>query len=328
VTPSGRVRPRSLRSGPSLEKVIADVELAEELARRAYDADLVVAHHVEAAAIAHALRLPRWVFVAHTALAPELPTYLPRLMAGIASRLGHRLDRRLASAAPWLAAISPGVASSIGALAGREVDVLPVPIDPIEARIERANARAALGLGGDDVVVLYAGNLDRYQGLPMLVDAMMELRATRSRARLLIASESDPRELIELLRRRGVVHATAPLETELDRARAHAAADVAVVPRGTAGGAPIKLLDAVARGTPVVATRRAMSGASFPGVRIVDDDSIALAHGLRASIDAAGGAANARAHLLRAHSPGAFVDAFDRLIARPPYRSRDADLEE
>src|SRR5258706_13064725 len=79
-TTRGHVRPRSLRSGPSLEKIAADVELALALREQARDADVVIAHHVEAAAVAHAMRLPRWIFVAHTTLGPELPTYLPRVL--------------------------------------------------------------------------------------------------------------------------------------------------------------------------------------------------------------------------------------------------------
>jgi glycosyltransferase involved in cell wall biosynthesis len=325
LTPGGGAT-RSLRSGPSIEKIVADVALAEELARRAHDAKLVVAHHVEAAAIARALDLPRWVFVAHTVLAPELPTYLPRAMSRVASRLGHALDRRLATHAPWVAAISPGVAASMRELGDRDVDVLPVPIAPVAPTTTRSNARDALGIDASDSVVLYAGNLDRYQGLSVLVDAVFELRVSRPRARLLVATESNPRELIDVLERRRVPHTIASLRDETDRARVHAAADVAAVTRGTPGGFPIKLLDAVARDTPVVAMRRAMSGASFPGVHVVADDAIALARGLRLAIDATHDVSAARAQLVRAHHPARFIDAIDALVARDPFRSANADL--
>ncbi len=54
---------------------------------------------------------------------------------------------------------------------------------------------------------------------------------------------------------------------------AHAASDVAWVPRRTEGGLPIKMLDAFARDLPVVAMRRATAGLPLRGVcRVVSDD--------------------------------------------------------
>ena len=324
----GMVRPRSLRSGPSLEKLAADVELAIALRGYARGADVVIAHHVEAASIAHALGLPRWVFVAHTTLGPELPTYLPRALAPIASKAGRTLDRWLASVAPALAAISPHVATSLLEVADREAVVLPVPMDPITATVSRTEARAALGVAQGDEVVLYAGNLDAYQGLPVLVDALTELRASRPRARILVASQSDTRELRGYLERRGHRAYFAPLGAEVDRARAHAAADVAVVTRGTSGGFPIKLLDAVARDVPVVAMRRAMSGSELAGVCVCDDDAVSLARGLRGALTDAHASrdarALARAALVQHHCPDAFVQALDRAIERTSAPSKRA----
>ncbi len=323
----GPIQPRSLRSGPSLEKLVADASLARALRAQAREADVVVAHHVEAAAIALALRLPRWVFVAHTTLGPELPTYLPRALGPIASRAGRALDRRLARAAPGLAAISTHVARELEALAARQAVVLPVPIPAPVLRLERADARARLGLGQDDEVVLYAGNLDRYQGLPVLVDALGALRASRPRARLLVATESDPATLRDALERSCVPARFAPLATEHDRAAAHAAADVAVVTRGTPGGLPIKLLDAIAREVPVVAMRRALSGMDTPGVCVTDDDARAVARGLGAALDASladreVSRALALRHLTSHHDAASFGRALDIAVHQTHVRAR------
>lgn len=323
----GIVRPRSLRSGPSLEKIAADVELAIALRRHARDAEVVVAHHVEAAAIAHALRLPRWIFVAHTSLGPELPTYLPRALGPLASRAGRGLDRWLASAAPAVAAISKNVARDLAELTSREATVLPVPIArPSSPAPRRAGARETLGLAADDEVVLYAGNLDAYQGLEVLVDAFAELRATRPRARMLVASESRRDDLRARFALRGVTPSFISLASEHDRARAHAAADVAVVTRGAPGGFPIKLLDAIAREVSIVAMRRALSGEEVPGVRVTADDSMSLARGLRASLGAPeterrAHLAAASAHLARAHGAASFVRALDTAVAGLMLRS-------
>lgn len=316
---AGRMKPRSLRSGPSFEKIAADVELALALREQAKDARVIVAHHVEAAAIAHALRLPRWIFVAHTTLGPELPTYLPRVMGPFASRAGRRLDRWLASVAPGVAAISTHVAKEIARSSGREALVLPTPMTRSTDRPRRENARRALGIDGR--VVLYAGNLDAYQGLPVLVDAIAELRATMPDAQMLVATESSPSELARAFARRGVRAHFVPLATETDRANAHAAADVAVVTRGTPGGFPIKLLDAIAREVPIVAMRRALSGDDVPGVRVTHDDSASLARGLRASLTASASeldsqVALASRHLATRHDASSFAAALDAVTIR------------
>lgn len=326
-TTEGRVRPRSLRSGPSFEKIAADVELGAALRAQAREARVVVAHHVEAALLAHALGLPRWIFVAHTTLGPELPTYLPSALGPLAARSGRGLDRFLAMRAPALGAISTHVARELEQLTGRAATVLPVPIGrPSAAPPSRSDARRALELAEDDEVVLYAGNLDAYQGLEVLVDAFAELRWLRPRARMLIASESSPDALRARFARRDVTPRFVSLATEDDRARVHAAADVAVVTRGAPGGFPIKLLDAVAREVPVVAMRRALSGEEMSGVHVTRDDAIGLARGLREVLTASPVARRAEAKeaasvLARTHDARALTRALDSATAGLMFRS-------
>ena len=110
--------------------------------------------------------------------------------------------------------------------------------------------------------MLYAGNLDAYQGLDPLFDAMSTLAAARPELAWLVATESSPHDFSAKLAAagwRGRVLFSA-LANEADRRTAHAAADLALVPRGAPGGVPVKLLDALARGLPVVTTRTACAG--------------------------------------------------------------------
>jgi glycosyltransferase involved in cell wall biosynthesis len=106
----------------------------------------------------------------------------------------------------------------------------------------------------------------------------------------------------------------APLEDDTQRRRAHAAADIAIVPRRLEAGVSIKILEALAHGLPTVAVRAATGG--FPledACRLVDDDARALAAAIgeiltepfvRMAHTAAG-----PAHLARDHSPRACLDA-------------------
>jgi glycosyltransferase involved in cell wall biosynthesis len=299
---------RSRRSGPSLAKVMEDGALAATIARRR--PELVVAHHVEAAAAALLARAPT-IFVAHTALGPELPTYASR-GAALLTRAGDALDRALARRADATVAVSPLLASRLSALADVDVPWLPIPwpLSPPIAREERDRARAELGIHRDERIVLYAGNLDRYQGLDALFDAMRAMPD----ARLLVATSSDDRMPgdLRLLR--------APLGDEPDRRRVHAAADVVAIPRASEGGLPIKMIDAMARGAPVAAVRRATAGLALDGViAIADDDARALATTLGSLLDdparGRASAERARQWIARELSRERFLAAYDGAIS-------------
>lgn len=273
---------RSLRSGPSLAKLAQDAALVGAIVR--LRPSVVVAHHVEASAAACAARVVhplKVIFVAHTALAPELPMYLPPALAPmrqLARIAGDALDRSIRFGADQTLAISPSLANRMGVPWLPVPWPIPEPVGPAERELARAQLRERLGLEVDARVLLYAGNLDTYQGLPVLSDALTRLPDTT----LVVASAShfasfawDRRARVRFL----------PLDgTETQRRWLHAATDAVVVPRASPGGIPIKMLDALARGVPVVACRRATAG--MPGIEsvasvVADDDGAAFAEGVQ-----------------------------------------------
>lgn len=315
------VSDRSLRSGPSLAKIANDLGLAGALV--SHPAKHIVAHHVEAAAIARFARRP-WVFVAHTDLAAELPTYLAPQFISIARRAGARVDRSLGRAAGALAAVSPLLASSLADRCERPVHALPIPwpVPSATSEGERTRARHALGLADDVPTVLYAGNLDGYQGLDQLWRARAHLIAKRADLRMLVATE-DPRA-----RALDAGFIVLPLATEANRRSAHAAADVVVVPRRSAGGLPVKLLDALSRGSTVVAVPRALAGHVIAPVICAarDDDYEALARALDDALTCSTTrrselATTARAYVAETHSDARFTRALaaaHREACHPP----------
>lgn len=314
-------RDRSLRSGPSWRKVIADAQLAIAARRLAGSLapELVVAHHVEAATAALTAGARPLVFVAHTALGPELPAYLPDRAAKLAARAGDALDVALVRRAGAVAAVSPLLARMLSERAEREVRYLPVPwtaAAPIDAA-ERQKARTRFGMSATEPVLLYAGNLDAYQGLDVLARAFAITHERREDARLLVATASDPDALEKALWSLGCRDRVifAPLADEPDRRIAHAAADVALVPRSVAGGLPIKLLDALARGLPAVVTRRAAAGLALEGAALIaaDDDPEALAAAALIAVEAreTAGALGRRGveYIQREHSAARYLEA-------------------
>lgn len=330
----------SPRSGPSLAKLAHDVALTFALRSllRTLRPDVVIAHHVEACAAALAVRAAPLVFVAHTELAPELPAYAPPrfgpLLAPAFSRAGSALDAALCRRADATAAVAPALAVRLAAGTGVHVDTLalPWPLPTPTGPDERTAARAALGFASTDEVVLYAGNLDRYQGLPLALDALGHAAARRPRLRVLLATESSREDLSRLARSASLAARVvfARLDEEPARRRAHAAADVALVPRAVDGGVPVKLLDALARGVPVVAQRRALAGLALSGAVSVcaDDDADALAAALvamlAAPVAAREVAARGRAYVAREHSAARFLTTLAAVTARALDASRRA----
>jgi glycosyltransferase involved in cell wall biosynthesis len=314
---------RSLRSGPSLEKLALDVGLAATLRERerVFAPDFVVAHHIEAALAALAVCRAPVVYVAHTSLETELPTYAeswPSSHRALAAA-GAALERAVCRRAACVLAVSPLLARMLGAAAAVEVSplVLPWPLPPPIDAAERVQARRSFGLRAA-LVLLYAGNLDAYQGLDVLSLGLAQLRAQRDFTWLVAtAAPHDSPAARALLARVGSEHVRfAPLASEAHRRLVHAAADVVLVPRASAGGVPIKLLDALARGVPVVAARRACAGLALEPVcdLVPDDDAGAFTEVLRVIRPRPEQAARSREAIAHGHQGAAFVSSFERAL--------------
>lgn len=275
----------SLRSGPSWGKIALDARCIFETRRLVHRLrpTAIVAHHIEAAIAALAARVTPVYYVAHTSLARELPVHFPSLPARLVSGVARQVEQNVCARAVGVAAVAP----SLARLLGKGARYLPVPWTiPTDAhRPRRDEARAALGLAADAQVCLYAGNLDRYQGWEHLIEALLVLRNTHPRARLLVATESGPSPVRLEAQRLGVADSVHFCRIDGERARelAHAASNLTWVPRWTEGGLPIKMLDAFSRKLPVVAMQRAATGLPVQDacITVPDDDAHALAAAAR-----------------------------------------------
>ncbi|HEX6243621.1 MAG TPA: glycosyltransferase, partial [Polyangiales bacterium] len=235
--------------------------------------------------------------------------------ASVLRRAGSGVDRRACRGAARALAVAPALAARLRVDTQVEVHALTLPwsIPSPISQHERGLARAQLGFDEADRVLLYAGNLDAYQGLDGLAESVRQLAAERGNLFLLVATASDP-ATCSVLRAPGLPVRFAPLSSEADRRLVHAAADLVVVPRAVPGGVPIKLLDALARGTKVVTTQRAAAGLDLGAACVVvaDDDPAVFAQACAALLGSGpvelGHAA--RAYVESAHVPSDFVAQF------------------
>lgn len=266
AVPVRRARGPLLRSRldprPSLIKPLLDLLLAGEARRvaRRFRPNLLHAHNFEGLAVGLWLRrqtaLPL-VYHQHNLLEPELPSYFrfpPLRWAGRV--LGRWADHALPRQADACIVLHPEAADYLqrcGAHPAR-VHIVPPGVElPEQGGPSTAAVRQRYGLAPGPLV-LYSGNLDHYQDLELLGQAFGLVRRARGDAQLVVATHQRAparRTAGETLLRVG--------DWEEMRALL-AAADVVVSPRQVCWGFPIKVLNYMAAGRPIVAAAGSAQG--------------------------------------------------------------------
>lgn len=297
---------RKTAAGPSLAKPLADMLLARTLRRvvRAERIEVVHAHNYEGLLVALAARCRPLVYHAHNAMADELPWYFSG--AARARRFGAWLDRTFPKRADHIIAPHQSLADY---LISRGCEPDKVSAIPPAANVADFAAPEYHDAPAD---VLYTGNLDAYQNLELLRGAINAARNEEPDVRLLVATASRDCDLpyaAEMLH----VPDQAALWDVLAR-------DViAVCPRVSWSGYPIKILNAMAAGRPVIACRSASGPITdgFDGVLVPDNDPQAIAEailrlrhdrGLREYLGTA-----ARETIRTQHRPALVTDAIERV---------------
>jgi glycosyltransferase involved in cell wall biosynthesis len=174
-----------------------------------------------------------------------------------------------------------------------KLEVVRCGLDPADhPPVERA------GRDGGPIEVLSVGRLVADKGQGMLVEAMAELARRGVAATATLVGEGPARAALEARVRELGAHELVRLVGAADQdemARRYAAADVFCLP-SFAEGIPVVLMEAMASGLPVVATR-------VGGVAELVEDGVS-------------------GTLVPAGRPGALADAIERLAAEPGLRAR------
>ena len=272
--------PTSVGSGPSPARPANDALVLARLMAElpTLGPILLHGHNHEgglAAGIAgRALGLPVLYHV-HSALAEELPAWA-RLGRGLLSSVGGLLDAGVPLLADRVLTLDAPSADALSQRLGR-------PAHPVPPGVSAWSGVPA-PLPGPGPWVAYAGNLDPYQDLPLLLGAIRRTRRLHPRARLLLVTHDPPGQARLLAARYGLdpraLFVLSPTGPE-DAQRFLAAADMSVVPRTGRGGYPIKLLNSLGAGVPVVASHPASKGlAEASGVVPTSPTAEGLARGI------------------------------------------------
>jgi glycosyltransferase involved in cell wall biosynthesis len=270
---------KAVNIGPSTAKLPLDavlfVRTAAQLLRRRYDA---IHTHEEAGVFGwwlHRVAGIPHLYDMHSDLAQQLTNF------GFGE--GHPLTRfagwleyHILRSAKSVIVICPDLGDRVRAQAP---DIDPVLIEnmsfeamPTAATV--AGTREALAPRGSKLIV-YAGSLEPYQGIPLLIDAMAALRLTSAgdEAHLIVAG-GRPDQVAEASQRASVAGISDQvtflgLRSPGEVNAIVSAADVLVSPRVSGTNTPLKIYSWLRLGRPIVATRIATHTQ-------VLDDSIAV----------------------------------------------------
>ena len=205
------------------------------------------------------------------------------------------LLRRVVRRAPVRVAVSPAAAQfHADALGLHPNDFRVVPNGVDVARF--AEASALDRLRGHGPVLLFVGRLERRKGLEHAVRAFAHLKTSHPSLRLVVVGDGPERERCQELLPAGLrvdVDMLGRVSDE-DLPRCYASADVFVAPATGGESFGIVLLEALAAGTPVVAS-------DLPGFRSVVEDGHT-------------------ARLVPVGDARAIADAVDALLANPSLR--------
>ena len=267
-----------LRAGPAWSKPVLDALVAARLlqvVRRVRPA-LIHAHNYEAPIAAYLVRALTGVPVlyhSHNLMADELPLYVEgRLARAVARRAARLLDRQIPRRADRCVVISEQAVGAHEALG-----VAPSRIHHLPPALHPEDFADALPAPAGPTVV-YAGNPDRYQDLQVLVGAMVQVVRRLPEARLLVVSSAGLDEVSALARAGGLdprhleLHTTSRWDEVQELMRR---GTVAALPRALCRGFPIKLLNYMAVGLPVVACAgSAKVGTDGETGRVVPDGDV------------------------------------------------------
>jgi glycosyltransferase involved in cell wall biosynthesis len=279
---------RRFRAGPDWRKPLLDVLLAVKLIQtvRRERIDIIHAHNYEAALAGFCARCLTGcpvLFHTHGVMADELHTYFKSRPARAAARAAaSALDAVLARWPDHIIAVAPEVeAFFLGRGVPRDrIDYVPPGIYyPQPSGQPQEELKELSGHAGP--LILYTGNLDRYQNIELLLRSFALVARQEPDARLALLTNCPAESLHGFCQELEIMQNVffVPFRCFAQEQAWLARAQVAVLPRTSWSGFPIKLLNYMAAGKAVVACEGSAKGIEHltDGLIVSNDDAPAFA---------------------------------------------------
>jgi glycosyltransferase involved in cell wall biosynthesis len=243
--------------GPTYQKIaILDTLLVKKLfaLTRQVDFDIIHAHHFEGLLVglpvARLKRIPI-VFDVHTLLSSELPHYSMGLSGRTLRWLGNLIDHQFPHRADHIVSVTNLIREKLI----NEIGIDPEKVTTIYGGVEMEHfsVRDVLPSDTSSPVLIYTGNLAPYQGVDLMLRAFRKILDKRPDVKLKIVTNSSMenyRSLVSGLGLRGQLIVEDANYFEIPGQLY--ASSVALNPRVHCDGLPLKLLNYMATGRPVV----------------------------------------------------------------------------
>jgi glycosyltransferase involved in cell wall biosynthesis len=259
---------RRLSPGPTYAKLaLLDPLLTLTLRRviRQHPVDIIHAHHFEgllvAAAASLGTRIPI-VFDAHTLLSSELPFYDLGLPHRIKRLIALAFDRHSPSLADHVVTVTERIRDRLlrfGVLTKEGVSVIP---NGVEAHFFPEGVGVKGRAPNGNPTLIFTGNLAPYQGIDLMLQALRKVLDRRGDVRLKIVTNSSFERYDALARELGIAESIDIVPAQFDKIpELLAGATVAVNPRTDCDGIPVKLLNYMAAGKPIISFAGSAPGA-------------------------------------------------------------------
>lgn len=283
---------RKTKPGPTFLKLfLLDLLLAIKIIRLNAEIkfDVIHGHHYEGLLAALPGRLfssAPILYDAHTLLSTELHHYNIPLPGRMLNRIAIVLDKTLPKMSDHVISVSKSIQETLEPLDQTRQDWISVVPNGVE--IDLFLQTESKKQGGEDLVLGYAGNFAPYQRIEILFQAFHYVIKEYPTASLELYTEDDPEGVSELIQAVGLNSAVRIFRTPFeDLPEKLAKTDILLNPRMDGAGHPLKLLNYMAAGKPIVTFSGSSHGLDHDNTAwiVVENTASSFAEGITKLIE-------------------------------------------